>query len=279
MKNMELEVKILNVDKKKLIEKLEGLGAEKISKDIEKMYVYDLFGMNSRFNDILFHLNFYSDNNINNDDIRLKKSYNEQDELKYETAMERLKNLFIEIDYLLTKEETKYLKDSFYSNNLMLLCKKKNIVNMLNGEKFKNFINKFFLNRNKWMRLREVNGKALITIKHILPDKGMIQQIEETEVVVENFDDANDFLEAIGYRYKNYFEKERIKYSIYGYEIDIDTWPEIPTYFEIEGANEENLVNIIEKLGYKKEDILSATANKIFELYGKSMFDNREMKF
>ena len=57
----------------------------------------------------------------------------------------------------------------------------------------------------------------------------------ETEIEVPSIKEANGLLEALGYSYKSYQEKERITYSFENYEIDIDTWPGLPTYFEIEG--------------------------------------------
>ena len=36
-------------------------------------------------------------------------------------------------------------------------------------------------------------------------------------------------------------------------EIDIDSWPMIPTYMEIEGKNEEAVNNILEKLNIAKK--------------------------
>lgn len=63
------------------------------------------------------------------------------------------------------------------------------------------------------------------------------------------------------------------------YEIDIDTWPGIPTYFEVEGKDEKNLKKIVQKLGYSMSECISCTADEIYEKYGKSMFDKRELKF
>ena len=63
------------------------------------------------------------------------------------------------------------------------------------------------------------------------------------------------------------------------YELDIDTWPGIPTYVEVEGKSEEDLENILSKLGYSMKDTVSCTADDIYRKYGKSMFDNRKLKF
>jgi len=279
MKKMELEIKILDVNKEELVNKLNKLGAKHVSTDIEKSYVYDLLGMNSRFDDIIKHINFYrSDNGVEEDKL-LKNSYNEKDRIKLMTAIDRLKILFEEIDYLLNEKEREEINKKFGFRSLSLLVDDKNIIDIINDRIFKKFMEKFFLNHNKWMRLRETDGMITITIKHILPDNGNIQQLQETEIVVSNFAEANEFLETIGFHYKNYFEKERVKYEIFDHEIDIDSWPGIPTYFEIEGEDEKDLINVLEALGYNFKDAVSMTANKVFELYGKSMFDKRELKF
>jgi adenylate cyclase class 2 len=106
-----------------------------------------------------------------------------------------------------------------------------------------------------------------------------IQQVHETEVTLSSHKEANEFLEAIGYHYKNYFEKERITYSLDDHEIDIDTWPNIPTYFEIEGEDEEDIERVLKKIGYTMKDTISCTSNKVFEIYGKSMFEKKELMF
>ena len=101
----------------------------------------------------------------------------------------------------------------------------------------------------------------------------------ETEIEVPSIKEANNLLEALGYAYKSYQEKERITYILDGYELDIDTWPGIPTYVEIEGSSEEDLEIILNKLGYSMKDTVSCTADQIYEKYGLSMFDKREIKF
>ena len=71
----------------------------------------------------------------------------------------------------------------------------------------------------------------------------------ETEIEVPSIKEANNLLEALGYAYKSYQEKERVTYVLDDYELDIDTWPGIPTYVEVEGKSEKDLNNILKKLG------------------------------
>ena len=101
----------------------------------------------------------------------------------------------------------------------------------------------------------------------------------ETEMEVEGIKEANSVLQALGFVHKSYQEKERITYILGDYELDIDTWPGIPTYVEVEGKSEEDLENILNILGYKMSDTVSCTADEIYEKYGLSMFDRREIKF
>ena len=101
----------------------------------------------------------------------------------------------------------------------------------------------------------------------------------ETEMEVPSIKEANNLLEALGYSYKSYQEKERITFMFEGYEIDIDTWPGIPTYFEVEGNSEKDLEEILNKLGYSFSDSISCTADEVYRKYGKTMFKKRELKF
>ena len=52
-------------------------------------------------------------------------------------------------------------------------------------------------------------------------------------------------------------------------EVDIDTWPKIPTYLEIEGTSEEEVYNALQLLGIPKEKATSLDVQSIYEeIYG-----------
>jgi len=262
MERMELEVKILDIDKDKLIKKIKSLGGTLKKETKQFLYTYDLPTIYGRFIDIKTQL-------IDNEST-----------IKYETALEKLKLLFFELDNLLTEKEKNKLNKITGYDNTSILCSKENILEFLNDKKFINFINKYHNNSKKWIRVRQTNDKTTIAIKHILANNGTsLQQMLETEIEVPSIKEANNLLEALGYAYKSYQEKERITYILDGYELDIDTWPGIPTYVEIEGSSEEDLEIILNKLGYSMKDTVSCTADQIYEKYGLSMFDKREIKF
>ena len=262
MKKMELEVKILDINKDEFIDKIKSLGATLKKETKQLLYTYDLPTIYGRFIDIKTQL---KDN---------------ESEIKYETALEKLKLLFFELDNLLTEEDKKELNKIIACDNVSCLCSEDNLIDYLDNNKLIDFINKFHNNSKKWIRVRQTNDKTTIAVKHILADNGTgIQQMLETEIEVPSIKEANGLLEALGYSYKSYQEKERITYVLDEYELDIDTWPGIPTYVEVEGKSEEDLENILSKLGYSMKDTVSCTADDIYRKYGKSMFDNRKLKF
>ena len=262
MKKMELEVKILDINKDEFIDKIKSMGATLKKETKQFLYTYDLPTIYGRFVDIKTQL---KDN---------------ESKIKYETALEKLRLLFFELDNLLTDETKKELQEIIDCDNISCLCLKENLFDYLDNSKLVNFINKFHNNSKKWIRVRQTNDKTTIAVKHILADNGTgIQQMQETEIEVPSIKEANGLLEALGYSYKSYQEKERITYVLDEYELDIDTWPGIPTYVEVEGKSEDDLKYILNKLGYSMEDMVSCTADDIYKKYGKSMFDNRELKF
>lgn len=265
MGKMELEVKILNIDKKEFIEKLEKAGAKFKSDNTQTLYTYDLPTIYGRYVDLLIQIN------------------NPESELKLETSIDKLKLLFFEIDNLLTDIDKEELSLIVREENLSKLIKKYNLEELkeiLNNKSLIKFIEKFHNNKNKWIRVRETNGKTTIAVKHILAsNESNIQQMLETEMKVQNIELANSMLEAIGYSYKSYQEKRRITYLLDEHEIDIDFWPGIPAYAEIEGTSESDLETFLKEIGYSIKDTVSCTADEVYRMYGKSMFDKRELKF
>ena len=57
MSNIELEVKVLEIKEKELIEKILSLGGKFISNENQYVYTYDLPTIYGRYNEILLQLN------------------------------------------------------------------------------------------------------------------------------------------------------------------------------------------------------------------------------
>ncbi len=125
----------------------------------------------------------------------------------------------------------------------------------------------------KWIRLRTNGDKTTLTIKDIVTSK--IDGTRELEIEVDDFDKTNLILEELGYEAKGYQENRRIQYKLNGVEVDIDYWPLIPTYLEIEGNSEEEVYKTIELLGFSKDDITTRDVEGIYLDYG----HNRETTY
>lgn len=266
MSNMELEVKVLDINKEKLAEKIIALGGEFVSNEEQYVYTFDLPTIYGRYFEILLQLN------------------EPENPVKYDVAIERLKLLFFEIENLMNKKQKGELKQIIKTETLTNVFESDDLLKILNSEEFKKFISQFRINPNKWIRLRTSNNTTTLTVKHILANKedSCLQQMQEIEIEVSSKEEANNFLEALGLSHKCYLEKKRTTYSLKNHLIEIDTWPKIPTYFELEGKNEEDIESILNLLGYslKDENVVSCIVAEIYEMYGYPQTTNfKELKF
>ena len=133
---------------------------------------------------------------------------------------------------------------------------------------------------NSWVRLRTNGEETTLTIK-IVVDKNDLGGTQEYEVVVSDFEKMNDILEMLGYKHRNYQENKRIRYILDEVEIDIDTWPLIPTYAEIEGKNKEVVIAILKKLDYFDSDkVTTLDVTSIYnDIYNIDVLNIKELYF
>jgi adenylate cyclase class 2 len=115
----------------------------------------------------------------------------------------------------------------------------------------------------KWLRLRTNGIKTTLTYKSV--EKSTIDGTKELEIEVEDFQKTNELLEKAGIKAKGYQENKRTQYILDGVEIDIDSWPLIPTYLEIEGKDEESVKNTIKKLELEKNKVTALDVQSVYE--------------
>lgn len=127
----------------------------------------------------------------------------------------------------------------------------------------------------KWIRLRTNGDKTTLTIKNVVSS---IDGTQELEIGVEDFDKTNLILNELGFVAKGYQENRRRQYILDGVEIDIDSWPWIPTYLEIEGESEEVIYEVLDKLGIPKEKTTSRDVDTIYRDYGYNVNEIYELK-
>ncbi len=128
----------------------------------------------------------------------------------------------------------------------------------------------------KWIRLRTNGHKSTLTIKNLVSSK--IDGTQELEIEVDSFEKTNLILEELGYASKGYQENRRIQYLLDGVEIDIDSWPLIPTYLEIEGPSEEAVYDTIKMLGFSFSDTTTRDVEGIYLDYGYNLNEIYDLK-
>ncbi len=130
---------------------------------------------------------------------------------------------------------------------------------------------------NKWIRLRQKWDKVKLTVKEITNDS--ITWTKEIEVSVWDFETTNLLLQELWYFSKAYQENKRISYILDWVEIEIDFWPLIPAYLEIEGNSENEVKIIVEKLWYSMNDTTSINTNKVYDKYAINLSEIKNLKF
>ena len=133
------------------------------------------------------------------------------------------------------------------------------------------------IDKNRWIRLRTNGIETTLTIKEI-HDK-TINGTRELEIKVDPIETTHLILEKLGYKRRSIQENKRIRYILNDVEIDIDTWPYLNTYVEFEGNSEEEIIKVMELLGYKYEDATTDDAQDIYMSLGYTQDDLNNLKF
>lgn len=116
--------------------------------------------------------------------------------------------------------------------------------------------------KGRWIRLRSNGSCTTLTIKEIKSLR--IDGTSELEIVVSDFDETNRILQKLGYLPRTFQENFRIEYSLNGVNFDIDKWPKIPPYMEIEGDSEKAVLSAIDMLGIPREKFTTKDVDSIY---------------
>lgn len=118
----------------------------------------------------------------------------------------------------------------------------------------------------KWIRLRDKGSGSTLTFKEIRHDG--IDGTDEVEIDVSSFETTNDLLGKLGFIARSYQENRRTSYELDGAQLEIDEWPLIPAYLEIEAQSREEVVRIAALLGYTEADLTGENTVKVYARHG-----------
>lgn len=137
---------------------------------------------------------------------------------------------------------------------------------------------------HSWIRLRTDGFETTLTYKKRLGTKsndGSISDegMTEIEVVVDNYEKTFELLKSIGFVIKREQGNRRVRYVKNNTVFDIDFWPQIPPYLEVEGNSMEEVYASATELGFDPKAGLMCSAKQVYKRYGFEEDDYSSMTF
>jgi adenylate cyclase class 2 len=118
--------------------------------------------------------------------------------------------------------------------------------------------------RGGWLRLRDEGHRVTMTYKQTTDATSAIDTTLEAEIQVNDFEATKSLLEAMGFRALRYQENYREEWKLGEMAFDLDTWPGLPTFLEIEGPDEMTVQAGANSLGL---DLTRASYGSVDEVY------------
>lgn len=125
-------------------------------------------------------------------------------------------------------------------------------------------------------RLRDEGDK--ITLAYKKKTGSGIDETEEIEFEVTDFEKAALFLSKFKFNGIFYQEKRRIMYVLEDIEFCIDFWPKIPPFLEIESSSEEKVMRGLDLLGIEEHEENISIVD-IYKQKGLDIHSFKELKF
>lgn len=115
-------------------------------------------------------------------------------------------------------------------------------------------------------------GKVTVSAKYSAV-AGQIESQKERMIVVDNFDEAVNIILDMGVKQSDYQENKRETWDLNGVTVELETWPDLPNYIEIEGGSVEELQNCAQTLGLDWEAHTTDSTDKLYESHFKLSAD------
>ncbi len=132
------------------------------------------------------------------------------------------------------------------------------------------------LNKNhSWVRLRTDGNHTTLTFK----SSGKFDKdnsdvaMQEIETTVDSYDKTSEILKNIGLEIMREEKNKRVRYKKGKVVFDIDLWPQIPPYIEIEAESFEEARKAAAELGFDPTKGLNCTPAKVYADYGINVHD------
>jgi len=129
------------------------------------------------------------------------------------------------------------------------------------------FSDKRLEKESKILRLRQKDNKVILTYKELISqEKAKI--MDEYELSVDDFETMKKIFEGIGLSPLYEFNKQRTTYKLNQTHFEIDKYPDIPAFLEIEAPDLETIDEFVSEFGFSREEAKSYSIKDVLEYYG-----------
>ncbi len=128
-----------------------------------------------------------------------------------------------------------------------------------------------------FLRIRSnSSGKHEVTWKAKSDVIGIARKHKEINFFIEEPEQLSDLFEELGLEKYAHQEKDRISYDYKDWHFDLDTYPGIPPYLEIEGTSEMHIIEAVKLLGLDSNRTWATGERKLIEdVYKTDWYDMR----
>ena len=135
--------------------------------------------------------------------------------------------------------------------------------------------------KRAFIRIRD-NGAGMIELAYKCnPVNGEtgVGGSEEIEFVISDMEKAKEFFLAIGLEMKQFIETKRITYQLDDLTFDIDEWPMLAPFVEVEAPTEERVMDGVRMLGFDEKDTFQGDAGIMYDQKGIDWKAMKEIRF
>lgn len=114
-----------------------------------------------------------------------------------------------------------------------------------------------------WVRVRDEGDKITLTLKQM--NDRTLHGTKEINLTVDNFEQAEAFLQTIGLPTSAYQETRRESWVLGDAQIELDEWPWVKPFLEIEAPSEQLVRETAAQLGLEWQDALHGSVEVAYQ--------------
>ncbi len=136
-------------------------------------------------------------------------------------------------------------------------------------ERIFDYPNRSISKRHELFRIRKYGSRTEITYKKNRAKNSKYIEHDEYETTAQDFETTCTILKLAGFEIIRDREKKRTLYKLGKVKFEIDKYPTIPVYLEIEGTK-KTIQEALKKIGYSMKDATNMTSSQVLKKYGKN---------